>query len=369
MPILHPSTKILGGSSLLRSRLVALRSVRRFVSIIAMLASLSALIAMGPNRELGPVAAGRVGLAGESPWRWPASAWAGEKAAAERHRASRRRAVAARWRGLRGLDVSHWNHGIHWRRVRASGQRFAILKASEGRRITDPTYARNRRRALKAGLVVAAYHFALPDRHGRDAIIEADHFLKVARMRPGDIVPVLDLETSGDLRRHHLIRWTWRWLREVERRTGVKAMIYTGADRWQHEMRNTQRFAKAGYPLWLAHWTHRKPDVPAHDWGGHGWTFWQHTACGRVPGIRKCVDLDRYRGTELRPVRVTRVLHRPPPPRPEACSIRATASAAASRIARSRSVRRTSRAARGTARPCAGRARTGTRRRSRGPRT
>ena len=35
----------------------------------------------------------------------------------------------------------------------------------------------------------------------------------------GDIIPVLDLETNGDLGRRHLIRWTWAWLNQVRRAT------------------------------------------------------------------------------------------------------------------------------------------------------
>src|SRR5437879_1217609 len=123
--------------------------------------------------------------------------------------------AAGRW--LHGVDVSSWNHVWRWKRVRTSGHVFAIMKATEGRDWTDRKYARNRRRALRAGLVVAAYHFARPDRHARDARIEADHFLRVARVRAGDIVPVLDLETNGDLTRRQLIHWTWAWLNEVRR--------------------------------------------------------------------------------------------------------------------------------------------------------
>ena len=56
--------------------------------------------------------------------------------------------------------------------------------------------------------------------------------------------------------------------------------------------------------LWLASWTRESPAVPAHNWGGHGWTFWQHGACGHIPGIRKCVDMDRFRGRDLGSVRI-----------------------------------------------------------------
>jgi len=231
-----------------------------------------------------------------------ASLLAGSASQARETHAPAHRSPYAHW--LHGVDVSNWNHVVKWKRVRLSGQTFAIMKATEGRTFVDPTYARNRRRALRAGLVVAAYHFARPDRRPHDAKREANHFLKVARVRAGDIVPVLDLETNGDLTRRQLIHWTWAWVNQVRRRTGVRPMIYTGSLRWRTEMRNTQRFARAGYPLWLASWTRQSPQVPAHNWAGHGWTFWQHGACGHIPGIRKCVDIDRFRGRDLAGIRI-----------------------------------------------------------------
>ncbi len=44
--------------------------------------------------------------------------------------------------------------------------------------------------------------------------------------------------------------------------------------------------------------------VPAANWGGNGWTFWQYTSSGTVPGISGNVDLDRYRLTDFSPVLV-----------------------------------------------------------------
>jgi len=44
--------------------------------------------------------------------------------------------------------------------------------------------------------------------------------------------------------------------------------------------------------------------LPANDWSGHGWTFWQYTDCGTVPGIQGCVDLDWYASMDFAPVRI-----------------------------------------------------------------
>ena len=69
-------------------------------------------------------------------------------------------------------------------------------------------------------------------------------------------------------------------------RTGITPMIYTGPSRWSTVMGDTQQFADEGYRLWLAHWTAGEPWVPAKQ-GGHGWTFWQYSSKGSVPGIEQ----------------------------------------------------------------------------------
>ena len=63
---------------------------------------------------------------------------------------------------------------------------------------------------------------------------------------------------------------------------------------------NTDWFASNGYPLWIAHWTSAgAPAVPAGNWAGSGWTFWQHSSTGTVPGISGAVDLDRFNGASI----------------------------------------------------------------------
>src|SRR5207244_7477017 len=99
--------------------------------------------------------------------------------------------------------------------------------------------------------------------------------------------------------------WTWSWLNEAYRLLGVRPMIYTRASFWQQYMNDTQEFAKGSYKLlWIASWAPGGPVLPANKWGGHGWTFWQWTDCGSVPGIAGCVDLDRYQSTDLTQVTI-----------------------------------------------------------------
>ncbi|HXF56537.1 MAG TPA: GH25 family lysozyme [Actinomycetota bacterium] len=219
------------------------------------------------------------------------------------------RAARADQAYLPGVDVSHWQGDVDWTAVAGSGVRFAILKATEGRTFVDDRYQANRAGATAAGLVVTAYHFARPDGRADDPVVEADHFVDTAGLAAGDIVPALDLEVTGGLSTDALIRWTTAWLERVRERLGVRPMIYSSPGFWKSAMGDTRAFADAGYRfLWVAHWTsNSQPTVPADNWGGHGWTFWQWTSCASVPGIAGCVDGDRYNGTDLSGVLVRKL--------------------------------------------------------------
>ncbi|HEV2005117.1 MAG TPA: glycoside hydrolase family 25 protein, partial [Candidatus Limnocylindrales bacterium] len=126
-----------------------------------------------------------------------------------------------------GIDVSRWQGTIDFKKVRAAGKRFVIAKATEGRLYTDDAYARNRAGAIAAGLTFTAYHFAHPDGSRGDASLEADHFVAIAGLRHGMLIPALDLENGQTLGTVGLQTWVKTWLNRVYTRLGVKAMIYT----------------------------------------------------------------------------------------------------------------------------------------------
>jgi lysozyme len=209
------------------------------------------------------------------------------------------RIAEARDGHLLGIDVSRWQGQINWRQVRAGGVHFAIAKATEAQSWVDPQYARNRERADARGLLFGAYHFAQPDRSYNDAIREADHFVRTAQLLPRHLIPVLDLEVTNGLGPKAMVSWTKTWLQRVESRLGVKPMIYTSPSFWVDKMGNSTWFANNGYRLWIAHWRATEPRLPASSWGGRGWTIWQVSDCGSVPGIKGCVDIDLHRGLDM----------------------------------------------------------------------
>ncbi|MFL5644536.1 MAG: glycoside hydrolase family 25 protein, partial [Chloroflexota bacterium] len=202
-----------------------------------------------------------------------------------------------------GIDVSYHQGPIDWGQVASAGKRFAFIRATAGTLTADTAYWSNHSGATNVGLAVGSYHFANPDNAVNDAANEASWFLRNSTIPSGDLVPVLDLETANGLSSGSLTAWAQTWLSQVSAATGVRPIIYTNPTFWSTSMADTDWFARNGYAvLWIANWTtESQPAVPAGAWAGNGWSFWQHSSFGAVPGISGAVDLDRFNGSSLPP--------------------------------------------------------------------
>lgn len=126
-----------------------------------------------------------------------------------------------------GVDISHWQGGdLDFRAAKRAGVKFVYHKASENTHYEDPMYDRRRREAAKAGIPFGAYHFARPESR-RDAKAEARWFIEHAQPKPGDLRPVLDLETLEHMSGMPLVRWADDFCAEVKRLIGVVPICYT----------------------------------------------------------------------------------------------------------------------------------------------
>jgi GH25 family lysozyme M1 (1,4-beta-N-acetylmuramidase) len=202
---------------------------------------------------------------------------------------------------VEGVDVSNWQGTINWTSVASTGKKFAFLKATEGTAFLDAYYAANYAGAKAAGLRVGAYAFAQPAVATSIAVTEADWFVTNARLVKGDLPPVLDLEITNGLTVAQLHAWVQAYVDEIFAKTGYRTMIYVSPSFWSTNLGDSAWLAQNGYPLlWIAHWTSAaQPTVPASNWNGYGWTFWQYTSGGTVAGISGRVDIDRFVGSDL----------------------------------------------------------------------
>lgn len=194
---------------------------------------------------------------------------------------------------MKGVDVNGAKGPIDWRKVRNAGFEFAFLKATEGRTFDDERFSFNRRAAKAAGLKVGAYHFARPDNNTPEA--EANHFLRVARPKRGELLPVLDWETNPPT-----ASWAVRFLQLVERAIGAPPILYTFPD----FLRRTGSFGQLQrFPLWYARFGPNDGGVhPATPPQGFKFAVHQFTSRGHVPGISGFVDLDLLKLASLDPL-------------------------------------------------------------------
>lgn len=199
-----------------------------------------------------------------------------------------------------GIDVSYWNAGIDWPKVRAAGPRFVYIKATEGASYSDPTFDDNWRGAKTAGLLRGAYHFF---RANTDAKKQAARFIDYVKSMDdkGELPPVLDLETHDGQTNDRLISRAKSWLDLVEAEFGRKPAIYSGQyflqDHFSEPGGGPPLWAR-DHPLWLAQYPNQyapgmQPSLPR---GWFRWTFWQYSEKGQVNGINARVDLNLFNG-------------------------------------------------------------------------
>ncbi|WP_169054298.1 GH25 family lysozyme [Nitratireductor sp. XY-223] len=188
-----------------------------------------------------------------------------------------------------GIDVSRYQGTVDWGQVRDAGISFVAIKATEG--ASDYAYTdyftENAGPARQAGLVVGGYHFFNPQADGK---AQADYFLQIAQPRSGDLLPMLDLEQTGNAGAAQIAAGAQAWLETVATATGKKPLLYTTAGFWS-QIGSPGGFGD--YPLWVAEYGVDAPRLP-QDWSAY--TIWQHSQSGKVAGIDGAVDLDIFNG-------------------------------------------------------------------------
>ena len=200
-----------------------------------------------------------------------------------------------------GIDVSYWNSGIDWPKVRATGQRYVFAKASEADSYKDPTLDDNWVGAKSAGVLRGAYHFF---RCGVDPERQAKNYIDYLKSLndDGELPPVLDLEVSDGVPNHKIIPSVKTWLDLVEAAFGKKPIIYSGfyflKDSFSVAGGGPPSWAK-DYPLWIAQYPNQYVDgmSPSLPPGWFKWTFWQYSEKGKINGINANVDLNVFNGS------------------------------------------------------------------------
>ena len=192
-----------------------------------------------------------------------------------------------------GVDLSSNNGNVNWTLL-AADMDFAWVKATEGR--TWPSrkediawFQDNLNSARAAGIPVGVYHYARPDHNS--AAAEATHFLDVYKAQPGDLLPVLDLETHAPMSGAAMTAWAAQWMELVKQGLNTEVVLYTYPYFISTDMGGAR--ALKGTKLWYA------------DYSGKPWKFLykdkaanfnivaqQYSSRGTAGGVNGRVDLN-----------------------------------------------------------------------------
>jgi GH25 family lysozyme M1 (1,4-beta-N-acetylmuramidase) len=187
--------------------------------------------------------------------------------------------------GVLGIDVSSWQPHVNWKKVKADHLKFAYVKATEGTYYQSPTFRGQMSGARQAGIVVGAYHFAVPDSSGGAA--QARYFAAHGGARKsGELPGVLDIETNPyskyrcyGLSPAAMVAWIRKFVDTYHARTGWWPVINTYTGWWNRCTGHSKAFASRDR-LWVN--GHRKTAAPLPA-GWKSYAVWQWAESGTYP--------------------------------------------------------------------------------------
>lgn len=162
----------------------------------------------------------------------------------------------------RGIDVSIFQSGINWEKVRASGVDFAMIKATQGRSeqnpalrmFTDSFFIRNMIGAQKSGIRLGVYHY-LTALTVTEAIEEADYYLSVITPYKSavSLYAAVDVESKYLPEDKSMLTMIINAFCKRVQRAGFTPMVYTNLNFLKNRIGDI-----SVWPLWLALWRDKK---------------------------------------------------------------------------------------------------------------
>lgn len=195
---------------------------------------------------------------------------------------------------VHGIDLSHYQGEVFWETVGQNTKTaYVYLKATEGGDRIDERYEKNIDLAHRYGLKVGSYHFFRPK---SPLHLQLQNFMTQCRPGEQDLIPMIDIETTGGLPTDVFCDSLITFLAMVEKAYRQQPLIYT-----YRNFYNKHLLGKLDdYKLMIAMYT---PEEPVLD-DRRDITMWQYTSKGRIVGVSGYVDKSRFMGKHgLRDIR------------------------------------------------------------------
>lgn len=186
---------------------------------------------------------------------------------------------------IKGIDISHWQGSVDFKKVKKSGIDFVIIKAggSDAGFYKDKMFETNYREAKAAGLSIGAYYFVGKKFYGVvSGAADAERFAKILEGKEFDYPVFLDVETT-DARYKELATDAAIAFCETLEKKGYFVGIYASDISGYREKLNHERIMD--YTHWVARYG-KEPEVCTEH------TIHQYTSKGSVDGVSGSVDMD-----------------------------------------------------------------------------
>ena len=189
-------------------------------------------------------------------------------------------------RHVHGIDLSHYQGNVFWESVGANSKMaYVYLKATEGGTHIDKTYERNIELAHRYGLKVGSYHFFRPK---TDLTKQLENFMSQCRPGDQDLLPMIDIESTGGLKTEEFCDSLFKFLDLVEKAYRQKPLLYTYTNLYNKYLKGKID----DYKLMIAQYSNETTKLD----DGKDYTMWQYTSKGRINGINAYVDKSRFMG-------------------------------------------------------------------------
>ena len=194
--------------------------------------------------------------------------------------------------GTIGIDVSKYQSGINWQKVKNAGINFAIIRCGyrgygSGVLVQDPKFASHISGAKAAGLRVGIYFFSQAITEA-EAVEEASMAVKLANQYGINMPIAIDSEYAAGgrgradgLSKVERTRITVAFCNTVAN-SGYKPMVYASKS-WFASHLDVSQFGS--YRIWVAHYAEKC------GYGGR-YDIWQNTSKGSVDGVPGNVDMN-----------------------------------------------------------------------------
>lgn len=187
---------------------------------------------------------------------------------------------------LKGIDISSWNKGLDYNKIKNNGISFVMIRSSFGWFNEDNEFRNHVKGCEAVGLPYGLYHYSYALNLDQ-AKIEADGLINLAKSCNPTYPIVLDMEDADGYKTKHgfpsnetLVQICEYILDRLEK-AGFYAMLYASKS-WFDTKLNDSRLNR--FDKWLAHWGINQPSMSCG--------IWQYTSTGKVNGINGNVDMN-----------------------------------------------------------------------------